>query len=122
MTAISSFAAGVGGIIDCWNKVHSNSLLVCDYRDYVDYPDQDGSGAAEAEEHLSQLPEIVFDHVSYRYEGAGEDTIHNLSFTIRRGEKLALIGVNGAGKTTVVKLLCGLYRPTAGEILSLIHI
>ncbi len=115
-SAISSFAAWVGGIIDCWNKVHSNSLLVCDYRDYVDYPDQNGSGAAEAEEHLSRLPEIVFDHVSYRYEGAGEDTIHNLSFTIRRGEKLALIGVNGAGKTTVVKLLCGLYRPTAGEI------
>ncbi len=114
--AISSFATWVGGIIDCWNKVHSNSLLICDYRDYAYYPDHDGSGAAKAEEHLSSLPEIVFDRVSYRYDGAGEDTIHNLSFTIRRGEKLALIGLNGAGKTTVVKLLCGLYRPTSGEI------
>lgn len=114
--AISSFAEWVDGIIYCWNSIHSNSLIICDFRDYIDYPDEDGSGAASAEEHIGRAPEIVFDKVCFRYDGAEEDTIHNLSFTLRSGEKLALVGMNGAGKTTVVKLLCGLYRPSSGEI------
>lgn len=114
--AISSFASWVDGIINCWNEIHSNSLRICDFRDYVDYPEEDGSGKAELREHLFAAPEIVFDNVSFRYNGAKEDTIHHLSFTFRRGEKLAIVGANGAGKTTLVKLLCGLYRPTSGEI------
>lgn len=113
---VSSFASWVGGMMDCWNKIHSGSLKICDFRDYVDYPEEDGSGAAKLEDHLFAAPEIVFDDVSFRYDGAEEDTICHLSFTLRRGEKLALVGTNGAGKTTLVKLLCGLYRPTSGEI------
>lgn len=114
--AISSFASWVAGVIDCWNSIHSNSLAICDLRDYLDYPDQDGSGEAKAEDYMNAAPEIVFDKVCFRYDGASEDTIKELSFTLRRGEKLALVGLNGAGKTTIVKLLCGLYVPTSGEI------
>ena len=44
------------------------------------------------------------------------DTICDLSFRIRPGERIALVGMNGAGKTTRVKLLCGLLEPTSGEI------
>ena len=61
--------------------------------------------------------EIEFDNVSYRYIGASKDTITDLSFTIKAKEKLALVGVNGAGKTTIVKLMCGLLKPTKGRIL-----
>ena len=114
--AISSMAGWVGGILGNWNKIHKNSLDICDYRDYIDWPEHDGSGEARADDHLHAAPEIVFDHVSFRYEGAEEDTIRDLSFTLHAGEKLAVVGPNGAGKTTMVKLLCGLYRPTAGEI------
>lgn len=60
--------------------------------------------------------EIRLDHVSFRYEGNEEDTIHDLSLTITAGEKVALVGVNGAGKSTLIKLICGLYRPTSGRI------
>lgn len=114
--AISSFASWVAGIIDHWNSIHSNSLSICDLRDYLDYPDQDGSGEAKADDYLHEAPEIVFDRVCFRYDGALEDTIKELSFTLRHGEKLALVGLNGAGKTTIVKLLCGLYVPASGEI------
>ncbi len=116
--AISSFAGWVGGIVNCWNGVHTSSLKICDYRDYAKYPDRDGTGAAQSKDHLEKPnpPEIVFDRVCYRYDGAEEDTIHNLSFTIHSGERIAVVGVNGAGKTTMVKLLCGLYRPTSGDI------
>ena len=58
----------------------------------------------------------MFEHVSFRYDGAEQDTLHDISFTLRAGERMALVGMNGAGKTTLVKLLCGLYRPTSGEI------
>jgi len=114
--AISSFASWVGGIISCWNKANTVSLKLCDFREFVDYPEYDGSGIAKAEDHLNTVPEIEFRNVSFRYDGADHDTIHNLSLKIKSGEKLALVGLNGAGKTTLVKLLCGLYRPTSGEI------
>lgn len=114
--AISSFASWVGGITSCWNKANTVSLKLCDFRDFVDYPEYDGSGIAKAADHMNTVPEIEFKNVSFRYDGAEQDTIHDLSLKIKSGEKLALVGLNGAGKTTLVKLLCGLYRPTSGEI------
>ncbi len=60
--------------------------------------------------------EIEFSHVTYRYANSGDDTIRDLSFRVRAGERIALVGMNGAGKTTCVKLLCGLLEPTSGEI------
>ena len=61
--------------------------------------------------------ELKLEHVSFRYPGAEEDTIHDLDLTVRPGEKLAIVGLNGAGKTTLVKLLCGLFDPTEGRVL-----
>ena len=63
------------------------------------------------------IPEIIFDHVTYRYAGAEDAVIRDFCLHIRPGETLALVGVNGAGKTTLVKLLSGLYHPTSGRIL-----
>ena len=62
-------------------------------------------------------PEITFKNVSFAYPDVEKNTIQNLDFTIKAGEKIALVGNNGAGKTTIVKLLCGLYDQTQGEIL-----
>lgn len=115
--AISSFATWVGAFIDSLSKLHAASLGVGDLRAFLDYADSDGTGEARAEEHISRTAEITFKHVSFRYDGADRDTIHDLSLTLHAGERLAVVGLNGAGKTTLVKLMCGLYRPTAGEIL-----
>ena len=114
--AISSFASLVGGIINNWNNIHSCSLSICDLREFLDLPDEDGTGEAHARDHMEKAPEIRFDNVCFRYDGAEKDTLHDLSFTLHSGEKLALVGLNGAGKTTLVKLMCGLYTPTSGEI------
>ncbi|MBR4896013.1 MAG: ABC transporter ATP-binding protein [Clostridia bacterium] len=112
--AVSSFASWIGGIVSAWNQMHASSLSICFLRDYLDLPEKDGSG--EASGLTGSAPEIVFNHVSFRYDGAEDFTIRDLSFTMKSGEKLALVGLNGAGKTTLVKLLCGLYHPTSGEI------
>ena len=60
--------------------------------------------------------EISFSHVSFSYPGSEKKVLDDVSFTMKAGEKLALVGINGAGKTTIVKLICGFYQPTEGTI------
>lgn len=60
---------------------------------------------------------IVFENVSFKYPEKKEFVLKNISFKISQGEKLALIGLNGAGKTTIIKLLLRMYDPTKGKIL-----
>ena len=63
------------------------------------------------------IESIEFQNVSFTYQSAEKSTINNMSFKVNKGENIAIVGENGAGKTTAVKLLCGLYYPTSGEIL-----
>ncbi len=59
---------------------------------------------------------IVFDHVGFRYPGQETWAVRDVSFTIPKGQSLALVGQNGAGKTTIIKLMTRLYEPTEGTI------
>lgn len=63
------------------------------------------------------IESIEFQNVSFKYQSAEKSTINNMTFKVNKGENIAIVGENGAGKTTAVKLLCGLYYPTSGEIL-----
>ncbi len=74
-------------------------------------------GDFEGFNHRTTAPEIEFRNVSFTYEGSDKPVLTNVSFKISADEKIALVGNNGAGKTTIVKLLCGLYPPTSGDIL-----
>ena len=60
---------------------------------------------------------IEFKNISFAYKGSEKNVLDNLSFTIEEGEKVAIIGKMGSGKTTVEKLILGLYTPTEGSIL-----
>ncbi len=59
---------------------------------------------------------IQFDRVQFRYPGSTRPLLEDISLTIRAGETIALVGENGAGKTSLIKLLCRLYDPTSGRI------
>ena len=59
---------------------------------------------------------VRFDNVSFTYPKTDKQILQGVSFELRAGERVALVGENGAGKSTIVKLLCGLYAPTGGEI------
>lgn len=63
-----------------------------------------------------QTPEIIFENVTFTYPGTKKNILKNFSLKISPGEKIALIGINGAGKTTFVKLLCRFYDPDKGKI------
>lgn len=60
---------------------------------------------------------LHFQNVSFHYPGAAENVFTDLTLHIPAGRSLAIVGVNGAGKTSLIKLLCGLYEPTAGQIM-----
>lgn len=55
-------------------------------------------------------------HLSFRFDDAASDTLHDLSLTIRKGERIGIRGASGTGKTTLFNLLLGFYTPTAGQI------
>ena len=68
-------------------------------------------------EHIPSQAEIIFDDVSFQYDGNNEKALRHIHLRIAPGEKLAIVGINGAGKSTLVKLLAGIYSPTEGSIL-----
>jgi ATP-binding cassette subfamily B protein len=70
-----------------------------------------------AEPAAGRPPRIVFERVSFAYPGTDRTVLTELDFSIEPGDSIAIVGNNGAGKSTVVKLLVGLYEPTAGRIL-----
>lgn len=60
---------------------------------------------------------IRFEHVCFSYPNAGTETLHDISFELDLSKSTTIVGENGSGKTTIIKLLCGLYQPTSGRIL-----
>jgi len=66
---------------------------------------------------LQDLRTLAFDEVTFQHQSAASPAVSDISFTVRRGETIAFVGPSGAGKTTLVKLLVGLYQPLSGHIL-----
>ena len=117
-TAITGFSNWLLNLLGQFDLLNQCNNAFSELREYFDYPDtftrEDGKTTAE----LQAAPATLeLHHVSYRYIGAGKDTLNDFNLTLSPGEHLAVVGLNGAGKTTLVKLLCGLVDPTEGEVL-----
>jgi len=95
---------------------YENSLYMENLREYfaLEASSKSGSGLLAVPSQING--DIRFENVTFRYPDMAEDVLKNLSFEIKRGEKIAFIGTNGAGKTTILKLLARLYDPQAGRI------
>lgn len=72
---------------------------------------------SRADMEIGNIVSVEFQNVSFSYPGSENYVLKNLSFRLDQGEKVGLVGINGSGKTTIIKLLCGLYTPTEGKIL-----
>ena len=115
--AVGGISTWLSGIVKNLNDINSSSLNVTDLRDYLETEDKMNRGEGVELPSEFELPcDIELRNIYYKYEGAKDYTISGINLHIKKGEKLALVGVNGAGKTTLVKLICGLYTPTKGEI------
>ncbi len=85
-----------------------------EYVVFMDYP----TALPKGDKHIEKKDhEIEFRHVSFAYPKTDRKILDDISIKIRSGEHLSIVGLNGAGKTTFIKLLCRLYDPTEGEIL-----
>lgn len=84
------------------------------FREFVESTDESEN---KPNVNFDSVDSIEFKNVSFTYSSAEKSTINNMSFKVNKGENIAVVGENGAGKTTAVKLLCGLYYPTSGDIL-----
>ncbi len=81
---------------------------------FMEYPEAMTKGTQKLSD---GTPTIEFRHVSFAYPSTDRRILDNINITIKPGEKLSIVGLNGAGKTTFIKLLCRLYDPTDGQIL-----
>lgn len=94
--------------------IYLSHLYCDDFRKYLDL--EDDKKAVEIIKEVPAKCEIEFQNVSFSYDGK-TDVIKDFNFKASAGEKVAIVGMNGAGKTTAMKLLLGFYNPTKGKIL-----
>lgn len=115
--AVTGFSTWLSGIIKNLNSLKSMSLDIDDLREYLKMKDNMNRGRGVELPKSYELPcDIELKNLYYKYPGAKDYTIKNVNVHIKKGEKIAMVGLNGAGKTTLVKLICGLYTPTKGYI------
>ncbi len=110
MYHITDLAAGLG-------RLRFNNQYLLQLYEYLDLPDDMYHGTLAVEKRDDIDYEIEFRNVSFKYPRTDVYALKNVNLKFRIGEKLAIVGENGSGKTTFIKLLCRLYDPTEGVIL-----
>ena len=108
--AFSSILTAIGGM-------YEDNLYLFNLYDFLDTPSPVRTRTGTATAAPSPGDGIRFEGVSFRYPGAEDDAVREVTFHLAPGQKLALVGENGSGKTTLIKLLTRLYTPSAGRIL-----
>lgn len=99
-------------MVDLW----FNADYLERYFSFLDIPGQMRRGCLPVEKRVDGEYRIVFDHVSFRYPGSEKYALKDINLEFKVGEKMAVVGMNGSGKSTFIKLLCRLYDPTEGTI------
>lgn len=109
---VSRAIGGASSLVSAIGAIDEDIANLFDYQTFMDLPQ-----GAQKQFMLAGVPErISVANVSFRYPGAEQTVLQNVSFDILRGQHVAIVGENGAGKSTLVKLLTGLYQPTNGDI------
>ncbi|MCR5721342.1 MAG: ABC transporter ATP-binding protein/permease, partial [Lachnospiraceae bacterium] len=114
---VAGFSALLDSLLSQLTHISGLNLSVNRIRSYLEYPEEylrEGGAPLPDKESPS---EIRLENVSFRYKEDGEDILKNINITLKPGEHLAVVGLNGAGKTTMVKLMCGLTEPSSGRVL-----
>ena len=117
VSSIMLLLAGVSGLARTIRISVTNEEYMKRYLDYFDIPNPMYQGSLSVEKRDDDRYEVEFRDVSFRYPNTEAYALRHVSMKFRIGEKLAVVGRNGSGKTTFIKLLCRLYDPTEGEIL-----
>ena len=114
---VAGFSTWLGSMLGQLNNLNRLSIAMNRFRSYLEYPEEyKREGGTEIKD-KDKPGRIELKDVCFRYSEDGEDIIKDFNLAIEPGEHLSVVGLNGAGKTTMVKLLMGLSEPTKGEVL-----
>lgn len=117
VSAVTALSDGLATLFNTLGEIYSNGPFLRKSFEFLDLSNEMYQGSLTVEKRSDRRYEIEFRNVSFRYPSAKEWALENVSFKFYVGERLAVVGENGSGKTTMIKLLCRLYDPTEGEIL-----
>ncbi len=114
LTASATFNNNMNGLIYNVQEIIKRTSYAYEYVRFMDYP----SAIEKGDRRVQNAPHTIeFRNVGFTYPNTEVKVLENVNITIKPGEHLSVVGLNGAGKTTFIKLLCRLYDPTEGEIL-----
>jgi len=113
MGLITTLIGSVNILVSCYLMIYDNRQRIDTFNEFADNTYKSIPDGAMC---LKQIETIEFNNVRFLYPSTEKEVLKGISFIINKNEKAALVGINGSGKTTIIKLLLRFYDPTEGEI------
>ena len=115
--AITNLFSGISNLLETHGLVSTNAEFLKLCYEFLDIPNGMYRGSLTTEKRSDRQYQVEFRDVSFRYPGSDQWALRHVNMEFQVGKRLAIVGENGSGKTTFIKLLCRLYDPTEGQIL-----
>lgn len=117
LNAYLKIKEAINDLLSSYTTFYNNSLFADDYIDFMKSDSDVTTNAEGIAIEAEDIQSIEFKKVEFRYPNSETNALEQVSFRINKNDKIAIVGKNGAGKTTIIKLLLRLYDPQSGEIL-----
>lgn len=117
ISAVTRLSCSVSSLIETAGDMRNNASFLKLIFEFLEIPNTMRQGSRPLKQHSADSYEFEFRNVSFRYPRKEEYALKNVNLKFSSGERIAVVGQNGSGKTTFIKLLCRLYDPTEGMIL-----
>lgn len=117
ISSITLLSQALSKLLTNFGEMYNNASFLQVTFDFLDIPNGMYQGSLTTEKRSDINYEVEFRNVSFKYPNTDVYALRNVSLEFKVGQRLAIVGMNGSGKTTFIKLLCRLYDPTEGEIL-----
>ncbi len=117
ISSILKFTGAVSSLVSTFETLRYNNEITKIYFDFIETPSHMVQGTLPVEKRDDREYEVEFRDVSFKYPNTDFWALRHVNFKFKIGERLAVVGMNGSGKTTMIKLMCRLYDPTEGQIL-----
>ena len=115
--AVTALSQSVSTLIECIGWLKNNVPFMKTTYEILDIPNSMYQGSLTTEKRSDRKYEVEFKDVSFKYPGSETWSLRHVNMKFEVGKRLAIVGENGSGKTTFIKLLCRLYDPQEGQIL-----